>query len=235
MLVAQLAPGKMEGERQKSDLGWSNVFLFMLWQSAVDHAFACQNGLACWLGHGQRRHWCGGTHQPTAPHRGLSHLHLLGAWLLPSCCSSVSTCTPWLGTYRHWLLLLYLILLLAPGAASYLSENESWTACLHAGHRVLRMRVATGEKRAGRLAWPDKSHKTSLLLCSPTLSIWLGHLFPTSSCHHSSSWLLHSCPKANASCSPPFLPLCAHSYVSCARFRRGYLIAATSSWEQSVL
>lgn len=159
MLVAQLAPGKMEGERQKSDLGWSNVFLFMLWQSAVDHAFACQNGLACWLGHGQRRHWCGGTHQPPAPHWGLSHLHLLGAWLLPSCYSSVSMCTPWLGTYRHWLLLLYLILLLAPGAASYLSENESWTACLHAGHRVLRMRIVTGEKRAGRLAWPDKSHQ----------------------------------------------------------------------------
>lgn len=101
-------------------------------------------------------------------------------------------CTPWLGTYRHRLLSLHLILLLVPDAASYLSENETWSLPLCAC-RVLWIKIAAGEKAAARLVVkPAKAHQTSLLPCSPNLSVWLGHLFPTCGC---------------CSCLLPWLPL----------------------------
>lgn len=53
-LVAQLASGKMGGERQKQDLIQCNIFLFILYQATLDHALACQDGFAGWLGYGQR-------------------------------------------------------------------------------------------------------------------------------------------------------------------------------------
>lgn len=134
------------------------------------------------------------AHQPAAPQLGMSHVDLLGAWLLPGCCSSVSPCTPWLSTYRHRLLSLHLILLLVPDAASYFSENESWTPPLCVCHCALRIRIVAVEKAAARLMQSAKSHQTSLLPCFPNLSIWLGHPFPTSSHHCSCSCLLHWLP-----------------------------------------
>lgn len=178
------------------------------------------------------------THQPAAPHLGMSHVDLLGAWLLPSCCSSVSPCTPCLGTYRHRLLLLHLILLLVPDAALYLSENESWTPLLRASHRVLRIGIAAGEKAAARLAqpqgWCSQPNLTKPpffpvpLICpsdwaTPSLQA------PTATVAAASFTGFPARTKANVCGSPSFLPLCARSYVSCARFRREYLIAATSS------
>lgn len=190
--VAQLASGKMEGERQNQDLGWCNVFLFILCQAALDHALACQNGFAGWLGCARGTLVCRSTHLPAAPLLGVSHKDPLGAWLLPSCCSSVSPCRAWLSTYRHRLLLLHFILLLVPDTASYLSENETWTSPLCAC--VLRTRVAAGVKAEARLVQLAKSHQTSLLPCSLNVFLWLGHPSPTSFHCCGCSCLLHWLP-----------------------------------------
>lgn len=162
----------MEGEWQKQDLSWCKVFIFILCQAALDHALACQNGFGGWLGCDRGTLVCRNTHLPATPLLGMSHKDLLGAWLLPSCCSSVSPWVPWLSTYRHRLLLLHLILLLVPDAASYLSDNETWISPLCACCHVLRIRVSAGAKAAAKLVQPAKFPQTPLPVPSICSSDW---------------------------------------------------------------
>lgn len=65
-LVAQLASGKVEGERQTQDLSQCEVFIFILYQAALDHALAFQNGFAHWLDVARRTRVCRSTHVPAA-------------------------------------------------------------------------------------------------------------------------------------------------------------------------
>lgn len=114
----------------------------------------------------------------------------------------------------------------AAGSASpctpWLGTEGHFIACT-------RIRIAADPR-------PALTHQVCLLPCSLNSFKWASPdpQAPTLMVKAAFSGL-PSHPKANAFCSPPLPASWAGSLVSCARFRREYLIVAMSLREQSVL